>query len=947
MSDSSGRDKPSSIMAFMLLPQFGLGFRKYNFIVPVFIRTIAVMFEQAGLLPPNHPAIRYGAEGVRGYGFFDLIGEAWYNLRSTRATPQQWSLFAAVVLMIAYVALSVITALFKASGMLVSTASAQIFDSVLGLTDQASVAAAGYNAAGQMFDKSVPALGTAHGDYGIMILDKMLREGIAGVGGPTQNALGALMQIYNTGVLVIAGIMLFWAVLSVVVDTAKTGQLGGGRHNMVWAPIRIVFGLGLLIPLGASGFSSGQFMVMKLAEWGSNWGTRAWVQYVTAVVNQNLIAAYGGTNPSSLVGQYTRMWICGVAYDSYLTQAQGAAVANEQKVYPILATGLPDFGSQSVSFTNATAGNLCGTITYPTVNDPVLILSGVGPPISDLMTQAISVYKRAMRIAYADLFIDMTAAGATVPFGCGGPSCVQLGSLGATAHDFACGFVNNIIDNPNVAFGGVPMGCAYMAYCGSGTPGTPTYGQFPNTNCIANMVASANASILAAQTAARAPLDAFIAGPGFITDVQNRGWAGMGIWYHRIETMNSAVSSMQDAKISMTAGDPGNAGTAHHAKTVNDVLIIYDAWWLNLPQVMASAAGAQPAALALQTSAGPGNNIETNSAMGSSKSLVFGLKDLNPMGIVNIFTGILGDHLGTFIFNLVDPADVNTYPLAKLAKVGDGLGNAAMLIYGLMTLLEILASGIACGKAVGYTVGLAFGVCDAANTLSTSFIPPMILTMASMMSVASIMLKYYIPLLPFISVAHAVLTWMISVFEATMMVPLAALSHLTTEGDGIAGHSRQVWILWLNVLMRPILTVIGFVAAMLIFNTFVVYLHEVFVATIMNGFTSTGGVGFFQKIMSTIIYVFIIYTAATTTFKLLDLLPDAMMRWMGGAPDKSFDHGMEGALVFAGDASRSLSSGYGRQKPLEKPTSKKPAIGGGGGGSNPISPGGTTRWNAS
>src|SRR5690606_7169678 len=116
-----------------------------------------------------------------------------------------------------------------------------------------------------------------------------------------------------TGILVVASVMLFWCILSVVVDTAKTGTIGGGRHNMVWAPIRIVFALGLLIPLGSTGYSSGQFMVMKLAEWGSNFGTNAWIAYARGVVSsENLVAHNGAYSPTDVVVAATRMWVCRV-----------------------------------------------------------------------------------------------------------------------------------------------------------------------------------------------------------------------------------------------------------------------------------------------------------------------------------------------------------------------------------------------------------------------------------------------------------------------------------------------------------------------------------------------------------------------------------------------------------------------------------------------------------
>ena len=963
MSDSSKHVKPSSVAAFMLLPQFGRGFRKYSFIVPVFIRTIAVMFEQAGLLPTNHPAIRYGAEGVKKYSFFDLIGEAWYNLNVTNATPRQWSLFASVVLMIAFVVLSAIMTLFNVSTILIGTASAQIFDSVLGATDQASVVGAGYVPGIQMFDKTVPALGTPHGDYGIMILDKILRQGIAGVGtgSPIQTAVGSLMQIYNTGVMVIAGVMLFWAVLSIVVDTARTGQLGGGRHNMVWAPIRIVFGLGLLIPLGATGFSSGQFMVMKLAEWGSNWGTNAWVQYVTTVVghnDQNLIASYSGTNTSDLIGQYTRIWICGVAYDSYLSQSQGVGVDPKQYVYPVLAKGLGDFGSQSVSFTNVTGGNLCGTIKYPTVYSPTLILAA--SPLASPLSKALAKYKRRMIVAYADLFVQMGAGDKAVPLFCAGGTlpCVKMGSLGMKAGDFACGFVNNMMDNPNVFFAGAQMGCAYASYCNSGTPGTPTYGDLPDTTCIVQMITAANASILKAQTAARADLDKFINGGNFLIDVQDRGWAGMGIWYHRIQTLNEAVSSMQVPQVSMTGGDPGNGGLgAKHAEKVNIILNKYDSWWLNLQNDQASAVGSPPNPL--DVAAGPGKNIKTASIKSASKGLAASLISISPMKLADTVADFFGDYFGILIFSMIDPAggDDNTYPLARLAKIGGHMMQLAVGIYFTMALLEIVGTGIVCGVGsklinAGSVVGAFFSVCDAFEEMAESALPPIFLTMGSMLFFGGIMMRYYVPLLPFVSVAHSVLTWMISVFEATMMVPIAALSHLNTEGEGLAGHSKQIWILWLNVLMRPVLTVIGYVASFLIFNTFVVFLHEAFVSNTVIGFASDGIWGFFAKGMYSIIYVFIIYSAATSCFKLLDMIPDALFRWLGGSPDKSFDTSAAGALNAFSNVAMSFGSGYGKSgnkssRWLDKLGKNNAGVSGSSGGSNPISPGGLTRHNIS
>ena len=100
MDDSKKSIKASSVAAFLFMPQFRFSFEQFSFIVPVFMRVLAGMFVGAGLLPPNHPATMYGAEGVKRCGFFELLGQVWHRLRAAPATPFQWSLFISVVMML-------------------------------------------------------------------------------------------------------------------------------------------------------------------------------------------------------------------------------------------------------------------------------------------------------------------------------------------------------------------------------------------------------------------------------------------------------------------------------------------------------------------------------------------------------------------------------------------------------------------------------------------------------------------------------------------------------------------------------------------------------------------------------------------------------------------------------------------------------------------------------
>src|SRR4051794_2931009 len=99
MSSNQKSGKKPSTAAFLFLPQFGRCFQGMEYVVPVFMRTLAIMFSQANLIGRDHPALRYGFPDVPRSGFFDLMAEAWTRLRAGKATPYQWGAFASVCLL--------------------------------------------------------------------------------------------------------------------------------------------------------------------------------------------------------------------------------------------------------------------------------------------------------------------------------------------------------------------------------------------------------------------------------------------------------------------------------------------------------------------------------------------------------------------------------------------------------------------------------------------------------------------------------------------------------------------------------------------------------------------------------------------------------------------------------------------------------------------------------
>lgn len=156
---------------------------------------------------------------------------------------------------------------------------------------------------------------------------------------------------------------------------------------------------------------------------------------------------------------------------------------------------------------------------------------------------------------------------------------------------------------------------------------------------------------------------------------------------------------------------------------------------------------------------------------------------------------------------------------------------------------------------------------------------------------------YYIPFLPYMIFTFGALAWFIAVIEAMAAAPLVALGISHPEGHDALGKSEQGLMILLNVFLRPAMMVIGFIASIAMcyvgvwllnsgFSNVVEYLRsaDVWAATESWSITSTGVpwssmFGFFFVI---IIYTMIYLTLVEKSFSLIAVLPDKVLRWVGG-----------------------------------------------------------------
>lgn len=989
-SDDSNRVRGSSVAAFLFMPQFRLCFQGFSHLWPVFMRCLAMVFSEAKLISSNHPALRYGEEDVEKVGIGGLLGSAWFRLRVTRADTYQWGMFTGIVLMLGML-VTTLGIFFARVFFGVGTAFAQyylpnVFNHPCnvygggagcapgnayptGIDRTAAIPAPG----AVLFDMRVSETGGTNisADYALMVLDKILRQSMTGPvgsnnGGILQNALADLMGMYNTGMTLIAGIITLWMVTAMVINTAKSGVYGGGRTNMIWVPMRMVFALGIIFPLGAQGYSAGQYMVMKLAEWGSNLASRGWVAYVQGVAaNDSMLAPFSVNNTTSMVGNLNKILVCQVMYNAALLN--GSANLDTRQVIRVKQDNSAMVDNVTNYYTNDTESNLCGSISYvrnkgagTDENQMIMAMAGRTTPMdtyaaSQAMLASRNLntnYDNAMAAAVRDfrmamatpldalLFETMDEVGAPAGqfYGRGTAS----GSVVTLGRQLACQIAASVFEmkkfqgpNPVTQMGTVAGG-VYDS-CGGVAIANPVV--LPDATIPQRQVMRAMDAVMCqydgsapqepggpactvpAANRGRNIMLAYVGG-GLIADLQKRGWAGMGRFYLDVAALNSQVQGARAPMVTVEPGviweGAGKSGILAGVRCAGRKMINQPCRMPEMDEMVAAALGTydkwwSEASLPGKPAVNPTNTNPTEyrnqdlrpAALGQSAGLFDMVWSIVMGGTTKILETICwlilprgSDDL--FFFQAIDLAATNTYPLAQLTSAGHSIMNWGLIVIAGMTIAQVLW-GIKYGAWLASVSGGA--------GLAVSLVANLLKTISMAMVLSGMMIAFYLPIIPLMRVAMAVLTWMFSIFEAIIMVPIAAIAHLSMEGQGLAGGARSVWILWLNVLLRPILVVFGFVGAMLIFNAFAAYFHTVFSqgAHAVLASSIDPVYVFLGRVAYSVMYLGTLYTAANICFKLLDILPMRLMRWLGGSQDKSLDDNSDGKMLAAASFMRDIA----------------------------------------
>lgn len=670
---------------------------------------------------------------------------------------------------------------------------------------------------------------------------------------PTQfhTALHTLFHFYNIGILVVGFMIAMYMVVTIIGETAQSGTPFGKRFNGMWAPTRLVIAIALLTPL-SFGLNGAQLLTLVVAKWGSSLATNGWINFMTDISNipihqgpaapPSLVARPNGPDVNSLV-EFTFVALTCKHVERLMNDRDGSikpAIEAIQVFEPYAGNGNTindDFMSTpfNTALQNANNGDI--VIRFGFIDDVNYErYSGhVKPICGEIIFHTKDIAQPGaleMQEGYYELVKDLWSDG---------------------LQDF---YANNI------ALAHMPVATRNP------------YATMPSNTYVESTLTWFNDDIATAIDAARtAQVSA-----NWQDNFTDLGWVGASMWYQKIAEYTGGLFSsvygiptphyypevMEYVKKQRRVHNEFVEG----ADRFNPVLA-------NGKEVEWKDRGERSMALAYyyaQQFWWPSVPAATSNAFKDTVLAIFGIDSLFDM-----------------------QCNTDIHPLAQLVGVGRSLVESSVT-----------------------NLGFSFGSFLTGKLLSKHLVGSVAMAVSSFVGQIGVIglsigfiLYYILPFLPFIYFFFAAGGWVKGIFEAMVGLPLWALAHIRIDGEGLPGPAAMNgYFLIFEIFARPILVVFGLLAGIAVFTAQVQVLNEIWQLVVSNvsGFNSalatgpycpasvaagtgigagpvTGSIDYLRnqadRLFYTVMYAIIVYMLAMSSFKLVDLIPNNIMRWLG------------------------------------------------------------------
>jgi len=678
----------------------------------------------------------------------------------------------------------------------------------------------------------------------------------------------SIIGYFNVIMLVIGGILFFYNVTVGILQSAHEGSVLGQRWSSLWAPLRVVFAVGLMVPVpNLGGYNLAQAGIAYMVRGATNIASSVWSTSAELIMTNKVAVT---TSPARLdEGAIKAMFsnaACEAIAEYQFAMAAGEGQAPLQIVYTnVVPENIGERGqwekwgwvSSSYELTRVSQvqgsedprTGICGSYTTPEMPEFIIKalnkaegdgISIAGSNVSSLIAAFQSAHLDSLDVLRQKITDGLRADG--------GKMISQIADPTAPLPDMT-NLITSSIEAANLK---LEDGIKNVLLIASGTAPTPGGEGTLRVE-------------LQGQEARDALLNRIrgncVEAKGEATTCYGEGWIGAGSWYMMMARINNEISSLTKAKPKVTAPDD-TRGAYILTQQMPSQGMLYGY----------NSAG-QSAINEQQLLSSRFQEAFENSSVGLAS---FGftldiqqLESLNentePDTILSYVPGLDYDmtSLMRMWLSITSPSNWASDPMMGITAIGNSMINLGTVLMVPMFMaggsVTFFGTGFSIPEGVAFVLALPFmALITGGGTLS-----------------------FVLPLTPFLFWILAVSGYFLLIIEAVIAVNLWAIGHMRMDGEGISGEGgRNGWLMILAILITPVLMVFGFLVGMTLFRIT----------------TALMDIGMFQAVSGIIgagpfvtLWAMVIYTVTTTviymliverSFSLVAELPGRVLRWI-------------------------------------------------------------------
>ena len=677
--------------------------------------------------------------------------------------------------------------------------------------------------------------------------------------------LPAMLSIFNSGIVLVGGILLLFILGIGVTNSANDGEVFGRNWSPTWTSLRVVFGMGILMP-SAAGYSFIQVFVLMISLWGV--GLANGIHKVG--IEHGILAETSVTDGMTANGMYygIRSFAKGYLLNSYCARAAnsiytdiGPAHANAQVS---INFDTPDFtydskGKRAYVYqirdrneaTNLGEGkNLCGSVSLYEYNQQGIEFDNTADynylkelneqvgPANQSIRQLRAAIQEIKRAEARQLMQDIDAWVATWPAnfeeeGWRQISPTRFNQIVAEADNRIAQRLHQEVGN-----------------------GSNALGQHLQ---------------------------------GMVDYLSRAGWAEAGGWFQKVGLARGEIMQMSAVPVG----------------SVSDPTI--DATILSDPRQNAfknSVELAKDVIAKATTAADENRNAYAHFDFGDIKPKVFSSTDIsNAQDSISKQIEEFSEGYMSYIVSIITGAnnDGTTSACGYSGRIGGSINRMKCvgdyLVVGHMTIAAgdyIARTSLLAGKVAASTTKIApfLGeVVNAAYDAYQKWVEDVVLNLmedvGSKLGHAAFMFSVVLPSMPYILFLIVVAGWVLGVLQTIMVVPLWALLHMTPERTFV-GSQSQGYLLLLSLFVRPSLALIGLYMGILISDPMINFVVSSFFAirgvvdgaNLWPGLSHLVYLGTFLWWLTVLSYVLL--AVLYMCFALPQMLPATVLSWIGG-----------------------------------------------------------------